>query len=411
MRVSLNKKINQYTKNAFTLVIIMLNSGYALTVGSSSIMMIVNIFYLFIMALLNRRIYPNRGQKNFLMLTLLLMLLTYMINIDLSATLEYCRLIVMILTAFFIVASYPSHALINGFCIFMRLVSGVSCIFYLIFVSIPAIDFPVFTNPSGVTYYTCIIGNIQAEGRNIDFIRNCGAFWEGGMYAAITAIWVVLEIMFHYERKKTLLVLILGVFTIYTTKSTTGYLYMFLLIFLFAGYAANGRKKTWQSVILIMGCVLAAFLYYRYDDLIQYLAGQNELIFGKLLTQNASYTDRFNGPVADMYVGVLNPFGVGTGQVTSAVNAAALKLFNIGLTSRTSTLTYFFAAFGIPLGVIVTWQGIKFFLNTILSKIDAIMSIVLFILVTLSTPLNSNMLFWLLLFVGAGTTNRTRLGL
>ena len=405
MTLSVNQKNNRRIRNIITLIIVILNSGFALTVGNSGIMLPINIVYLLGLMILNKSIVVCSRQRNFLVLIMLFMGCTILVNFDFAATSEYLRLAIMILLAFCIASKYSRDTLLKGFCVFMRVMSVWSCLFYIIVAYVPAINFPKITNALGTSYYTCIIGNIEAESRSIDFLRNSGMFWEGGMYAAILAVWIIIEIICNYEKKKTFLVLLLGVFTIYTTKSTTGYLYMALLSFVFICHATNGRRKLWQTAILIVGVIMAVVLYFNYEELLLYLVDKNELIFNKLVLKNASYTDRFNGPVADLLVGFSNPLGVGTGHVTEAVNNMAVKLFNMELTSRTSTLTYFFAAFGVPMGVLVSWQGLKFFKNNILSKIDMMIAMGLFIIVTLSTPLNNNMLFWIFLFISSGTVS------
>lgn len=405
MTLSVNQKNNRRIRNIITLIIVILNSGFALTVGNSGMMILVNIIYLIYLIIFNKSIVVSKRQKNFLTLVMIFMGGTILVNLDLAAMNEYFRLIIMILLSFCIVGSYSCGGLLKGFCILMRVMSVCSCLLYIIVAHIPAINFPKITNALGTSYYTCIVGNIEAESRNIDFIRNSGVFWEGGMYAAIIALWLIIEINCNYKKKKTFLVLLLGVFTIYTTKSTTGYLYMALLIFAFICHTTNERRKLWQTAILIVGITMAVVLYFNYEELLLYLVDKNELVFNKLVLKNASYTDRFNGPVADLLVGFSNPLGVGTGHVTEIVNNMAVKVFNTELTSRTSTLTYFFAAFGVPMGVLVSWQGLKFFKNNILSKIDMMIAMGLFIIVTLSTPLNNNMLFWIFLFISSGTVS------
>ena len=384
------------------LVIIILNSGFALTVGSSSTMIIVNAVYLLFSFVLHPKIKYQKRKSNFLILFLILMIATFVFNLDFGSAMEYLRIVELAFLAFYISCNYSNEELIKGYCMFMRVDAAISCAFYLLFTYASGISFPEFTNPSGISYYTCILGNINTSVLGSEFIRNSGVFWEGGMYAAFVAIWIIFEIQNSQRNKLSIAAIILGLYTIYTTKSTSGYLYIILLLFLFIIHSTNGKRRLWQDIMLFLGLFVVIYAGSKMNDIIVSLSKTNASVFGKLIYKNASYTDRLYGPAADFIVCLKNPFGVGTGNVTEMVDATSQQIFGTGLTSRTSTLTYFFATFGFLSGILVNYQWIRYFVLEVQQNADKIIIIALFVLLCSSTPLNSNLIFWIILFCGAG---------
>lgn len=385
----------------FTLVVVLINSGYALTTSMYTLGTYVGAVYIAIMLI--RKRYLERGRKLiFLCGVLVFMIISLVANLDIDGINEAVRVFVIVACGYTVAEVYTFPELTKAFCYLMRFSSIISILFYYAISTGVLTNSPVLTDGRDVEYYTCIIANIQKT----DPLRNSGLFWEGGMLAAFCALWMLCEILFIEQAKwKRNIFLILGGLTISTTLSTSGYLYIILIILLIIAYGAFRERKIWQQIIFIVGVIAVISIFYHFEDVINYLVQFNSASFEKIINRNTSFTDRTNGPIVDLYIGLQHPFGVGFSHLNEIVKETSEKLFQKSLTARTSTLTYFFPAMGLVGGSIVNFQWLRFFSKANSSKIVCVVAGIIFAVLCTSTPLYSNCIFWIILFEGAESMN------
>ncbi|MHB1152781.1 MAG: hypothetical protein ACYCWE_18785 [Eubacteriales bacterium] len=160
-------------------------------------------------------------------------------------------------------------------------------------------------------------------------------------------------------------------------------------------YKAN---KAWSAFLLIISLAAVLYFLYNFNEIIADLALWQPEVFRKIIIINSSLTDRLNNPAADMLVCFYHPFGSGVGKLTELSQYYALQQFGTELRTRTSTLTYFFAAFGYPGGLVFNLAWITGFLKTNLTLLTKAVIILSVLVLSTSTPLHTNMTFWIILF-------------
>ena len=118
------------------------------------------------------------------------------------------------------------------------------------------------------------------------------------------------------------------------------------------------------------------------------------------MENNASVTDRAIGPLADMYVALKNPFGIGLSNLTATVEDVAREIFKTPIFTRTSTITFYFAAFGWISGIVVVLSLLNFTKKIAHSLLLRLVMFAGIIFMSISTPMNDSAIFITLLFLG-----------
>lgn len=353
---------------------------------------------LFLKAISAKHLFKKSLQPDavFLSLVLLSIMLALIVNIDFAAVNEYIRIFIIIISAFLISRMVSFGKFIYYFTRMMRLVTFISLLLFII-IKYTDIIFPVIKNGTGVKYYSVYIFSTDYTLYHMNFYRNSAIFWEAGLFAAFIMLAFIMEIAYITKTKTGFIVFSMYLIALISTGSTSACLYAVLAIFLLLSLKAY---KFWSVLLLLIS--LAAVLYFiiNFNEIISVLALWKPEIFRKIISKNSSFTDRFNNPIADMLVCFHHPFGCGVGNLTALSQFYAMEQFGTVLFTRTSTLTYFFAAFGYFGGLVYNCAWIARFIKMpdlkLLTKILMIISV---IILATSSPLNTNMTFWMMLFV------------
>lgn len=234
-------------------------------------------------------------------------------------------------------------------------------------------------------YYNGVVAFISTSSS----IRNSSIFWEAGVFAGFLAIATFFEIYNNIKYRNFFIVI--NILALFTTQSTSGYFYIIILLILLYAKRAHSLKQLFIVIFLLIGL---AYIYINYTTIVYSLAVIYPDAFMKLYIKNASFIDRTIGPIADIKAFVMSPFiGQGLGNVTEITQHLA------AISSRTSTLTFFFAAFGIVPGIL---YGFSWVLGLIklgfLNNVSKVIAILLFIIIMTTSPLNSNAAIWILMF-------------
>ena len=298
------KPITYNIRLVLTWVIILLNSGYALTVGNNRLLIVITALYL----AADFFLFENRkkiGLNSFLFYCLLIfsMLISCIVNLDFTSLGEYIRLILLATTAYRVYMSYNVNDFLSSFCRLMRMAVVCSLVLFTLISVFPSFPVLYITNSYGVPYYTCIFTSV-IDAAGAGFMRNSGLFWEPGMFAAFIMMWSIIELV--GDAPKKYIWLMVAFLTLLTTKSTSGYMYMVLLLILAFALKIK-RKSPMQILILILMFSVAVYLFASFDSIVEELARLNPAVFKKFIENNASVTDRLNNPLADLYVTLSNP--------------------------------------------------------------------------------------------------------
>ncbi len=377
-------------------VLVIINSGYALTTGLSNICAVITLFFVGIdFVLFKGRINFKAPQTVLLAVFLFEMMVTCVVNIDLAGIKEYFRIIIFFTFAWRICTVFDTEQIIYSFCKLMRISGVIALIFYFLVSFVPGLPYPTITNSYGVSYYTCLFASVNTFAS----WRNSGLFWEAGMLSGLTFLWQICEMFCEQELPRKKLFYILSIILIFTTMSTAGYIYILLLFILL--FVKNKKIKESGAIcfFVIMVVILMLYLYQNMDELIENLVVWNPRVFEKLVLKNASYSDRTVGPLVDMYISIRNPLGIGVTSLAEKTREVASLVFMTKLTSRTSSITYYFASFGIICGFTVVIRILKFIRAFSKDNLEFTILLLGIVILCLSTPLNSSVIFIIILFL------------
>lgn len=352
------KKIKLST--LFIVICIVLNSAYCyvlyddkLTILSLFLLSCVMIpYYLF----LKKNIIQKRFWIHAFTILNVAIAITFMVKFDYKIWGSYIRQILILLLAVLIAQNIKFSIFKKNFINLMYIITLISIVVWIL-VNVFSITLPLPTFHSSwdkayfTEYYNGIIFFVYSH----QPYRLMGPFWEAGIYASFAIIALILNNEYSkinlIARKKIInCVLVIGIILSF---STAGYI---LLLILFVVRFLNKYKKISNLLfILIIVCVFLLFVFN--NQIINYLAEVLPNVFGKLASDSSlSKSTRINGHLVDLLIFKNYPlFGAGIKgyQALWDINADALMV-----ESRTSTITYFLANFGV-LGALYGYTIVK----------------------------------------------------
>ncbi len=328
------------------IICFLLNSGYAfilvddrLTLASLPICVIVTFF----MWGIKKQYVYKRFYTNPLVILSVAIFVVMLVHFDFGAWGSYARQIFVLLTAVMFAMSVPYTVFARVFIRFMKLVTVVAIIVWVIInVLHITLSFPIITGNSD-SYYNQYYCGFLVFVNTYSTMRLMGPFWEPGVYASMTVIALLLQPSLTDSPKETsrftTIILVVGLLLSF---STAGYILM-IAVLIMRAIQKCGRKFS----PLISVCLFAVLLFVLLfaEDLILLLADWMPTVFGKMTSNSLSLTTRLNGPLVDLSIFIQEPLlGVGMSQYQALWPVVALQL---GVESRTSTITYFLANYGI----------------------------------------------------------------
>lgn len=240
----------------FWAIFVYLFSGSPYTTINTDLSMLTVLIALAIFPIM---LFLRREKNGKLLLALLLisiMIFTSMISHSEFYSRAYWRLLAVVIIVSYLIEKYGFRNIVKVYLDIMFYVSIVSLIGYLLlnFTSLLN-NLPSVTNINGVEYGVGIIFNyIKALPE-----RNCGIFWEPGIFASYLALAIAFESIINSNSISWFRVLVFVV-SIITTTSSAGYV---LLIFslgiaLLRGSKLSGYKKLF-AIIMVIAIAMVAF--------------------------------------------------------------------------------------------------------------------------------------------------------
>lgn len=256
-----------------------------------------------------------------------------------SGLMFYAQLVAVILTAYLVVHIYSFDVMVKFYLRLMTVVSVIAVIGYFLlnFTSVMEL-LPSVKNINGVEYGIGIIFNYIKSIPE----RNCGMFWEPGLFATHLIIATVFELM--TKEKANPFRLVLFTVSIFTANSSAGYVLWFLCIALFLIRKKSKKYGVLKSVFSVVIMAAALLVFLNFDAILANTPlGQNEYLL-KLSTDAVEGSSRSWAIVHNLEVFITDPiFGVG---YSSAMQ-------NIDRYADTSTSTFLMSVFGV-LGISFT---------------------------------------------------------
>ena len=298
-----------------------------------------------------------------------------------------------IVVAIIIAKKIPYQSFYKAFQNLMLVLAAISLVLFLI-PEIKAI-LPSFTIEGTFTYrsnyiYHTLVTNTE---------RNCGFFWEPGMYQGILVI-AILQLILeknHYDISAYWFRIIVLVGTLITTYSTTGYVMIIALTLLFIIDRMDLLSHKFTTIITIF--VVALLLLFTGDNFFVnlFIDYMPDIVTSKIVNKNISYNTRMYSLVYDFWVVVQHPLGIGRLALSGTIDKIAMA-FGTEIAARTNTIGTAFVHFGVVGGAIYFWFWIKacFSINGCISKRIIIFVIMMVIINT--EPHMYTLLFNVILF-------------
>lgn len=228
--------------------------------------------------------------------------------------------------------------------------------------------------------------------------RNCGIFWEPGMYQGFLNFGILLIVM---KRKQTFWDVIKGLIlaiTVLTTYSTTGYIVL-LILGIYIVYRAIARINSLTATFFL---IIATILFVGTDGFALIfnwaIDSLPAILTEKIVKENASFTTRIYSMLFDIYLGIRYPFGVGRASISGMVSEMAAA-YGVKVTARTSTIATSFVYFGIVGGLAYSWLWIRgIFARAEKKMVEFIFVLLVMFLILNNEPMLFHLFFGTILF-------------
>ena len=289
--------------------------------------------------------------------------------------------VLLLLVSFFIAKQISLNTYANVFCSIMNIIGVISIVMFLfrdLFVNYLSF-LPTIKNTLGYIYITTFFANIP-QSNNLN--RNIGPFWEPGVYQAYLILAIVFSLFMDFKIRERIRNIIIYLIALIFTYSTTGYIAVFPLI---VGYILSNKRITniWVKSLLGLLCVVAVFVVLFNEEIFS-------LVFGKIVSQNASYTSRLRSVIDGITVAIKNPFfGVGAVQYENLLSGFAIV----------NTLIMHFAVYGFFVGIFYVYCMYRFSFGCTKNTFLALFVLLSLLLSTSGENLTYSFVFNLILFL------------
>lgn len=280
----------------------------------------------------------------------------------------------------------------------------ISLVFYVLYLTIPSLS-SIFVSSSGNYSYSNLILYSHCLGST----RNGGMFWEPGAFMVFISLAIIFEIS---SEKPNLLKIIVFSVAMISTFSTSGYLTLALciLVYLFKRGGDKHENKKRGLFIILLAVVFSLVFFFNYD----LVFGKGETsTFGKIFKffADREYENPTHGTSASIrYFSIVLPFKAFFEQPLFGIGREQLIAYTAFYTHSaiTSTISNWFAIYGLFFGLIMTYGYYCFVKNGVLLQKGKILLAILFVILLISEDFSNNPLFYLFVFYGYYSTIKQR---
>ena len=328
-------------------------------------------------------ILKKQWKTNIIAFMLLVFMVAFQIVFNSGANaISYISQICIIIVAFGISLIYKFDKVVDYYLKIMTVVTVVSLIGYVL-VNNNILNLPTMININDVEYGVGIIFNYIKTIPE----RNCGMFWEPGLFATYLIIAIVFEIAFNPKKTNTirLIIFVLGVIT---ANSSAGFVLLFLCLILALVNTKNNKMSVFRALFSVVIVVVGVIVFVNLDYIIKNTPLKDNEYFVKLLSSNVEDSSRFNAVLHNLQIFIEHPFGAGLNYVYIHMDHVA----------DTSTSTYILSIYGF-LGLLYTIYWIYGVLKQKnINIIAKIVMLIIFILIVNKEPHLSILFTWCILF-------------
>lgn len=362
---------------------ISLCSGHALQTiySTSKLSIFLAIFFIIpvLLTLANKKV----GAHTIVFLLLLSMIFIQIIVGLGSGISHYFSQICIIVAAFGFVLVYPFDKFVSKFLKLMTIVTVIALIGYILLNAGLLSFLPVKTNINGVKFGVGFVYNFIVDYPE----RNCGLFWEPGLFATFLTLAILFEIVFKKEKISWWR---LGLFAVamLTANSSAGFMLLFMCLLLFITLGAKRTVSAWKSFLSFFVFLIGLFAILNLDWIIEVTGLINNSYFKKLLSDNVVDSMRVNAIRHNLEIFLEYPLGAGIDIVLQKMEYIA----------DTSSFTYILSVYGF-LGIVYTLAWIYGIVKIEKLNLFSKITILCIMIIILNKEPHLSLLFsWVLMF-------------
>lgn len=319
---------------------------------------------------------------------------------------NYVIQFLMCIDAILIVGMLGVEKTIRYWIISMRTVVFAAIILYVM-VALGAKSFPqIKTNAA--TYYTIFFASQLTATKRLS-----GSFWEPSMLVVFLTITLLFELMARRRSGQiSKFWIFIEIVALLLTYSASAVVAMMLIGFIY--FYDRSNQKNSRTLFMSTALLLCVVFMVFFEDVLMLLYKAFPEIFYKFVEKDISFLTRVNNPIGDMMTCIAHPLGVGVQNVEYTVKEYA-RLFTgdvRAVISRTSTWSYYFAAFGWGAGITVNliWI-IGVWKCRWLKGVQKIALGVLILYMLTSVTLISNQMYWIFIVLINLSARRSQLSI
>ena len=330
-----NRKVNRLA--GIAAVIVILNSGYYLTVVNDSYVPLALLIIFSVYLCIRDRSFQLPIESNVVLLAIIFIGIVFsaVYNLSTQNLLSGGRVAVTMLCAYVLLIHIDVSYFIVQYTKLIRGIIVISIVMYIASNVGLTSSFPT-VSMANMNYYNLIVVT-----QGVSSSRASGVFWEPGVFASHIIFATLFEV-YLTEKTKSIKNIVIYIIGIFLAASSAGVLIMSLVFigYLFRRYNL-GRKTIYRFLFVIIAIVFMVF----YEVFFEWLAMMNPEMFAKLVETTSSTTfTRMNAPLINFEIFMESPF-FGWG-FTDAATQFAVNI-NYSLAAQTSTSTQILAAIGI----------------------------------------------------------------
>lgn len=370
--------------NIFLLLALIFTSGHAFQTIYEQLSYIVYFGAIIYVGIYFINIRKSYAKNLFLLMSFVIPPFFTMI-LDGSNVYYYLIIISGIMFAYGIATTIPFCKVVDIYLKLMTIVSAIAIIGYILYNYTDFLDIlPRIYNSNGKEYAIGFVFNVLTR----DSDRNCGMFWEPGLFATALTIAMVFEILFREKTRKLRIALFFLCFL--TANSSAGFVLCILCLSLLLLKNIDLKKGNLiKNVIYFVMLFAFIFILLNMDTVIMNTPLRNNSYFAKLLSDNVKESTRYLAIWHNLTIffdHIL--FGAGVNYVNQ----------NMLYVADTSTVTYMMSVFGL-LGV---WYALSWCVGIMrIKNINILTKLVLIVIVMiiLNKEPHLRLIFtWCLLF-------------
>jgi hypothetical protein len=322
----------------FLIITIIYNSGSAfITINSilGAIFIFIGIILFFLYRPMKINIFKVSYLNIYFMISIFIIFISMLVNLNFIYILTNLKYLALLLFSFYFIKIIDYKIFINYYIKIMLFLVAVSLVPFVL-INFFNLDFlsymPIAVNTNGVIYHIGILFNYYDYNQS----RNMSLFWEPSIFSSFIIMALIYEII--YNKKSSILRIILFTLGLLSTGSSGGFLLMPLVILLFV---IKNKGILYSLFIQSTALLIVIYLYYNISELLMFLVNLNPMVFSKFTREeSSSVSERSDSPIINIDLFINNPiFGNGLGKVD--------ELYSSFMIAQTSTSTYFLAVFGI----------------------------------------------------------------